>query len=88
MTIHIKDYFIKQNPIRLRVMQMEALFCSKCEEKIIDENVPCKFCGTLPKKTEGVSPNQTKTAKPQKSKLLILIICVIIVFIIAIIFLR
>jgi uncharacterized membrane protein YvbJ len=61
---------------------MEALFCSKCDEKIVDANLPCKFCGYLSKKSEESSPSQVLTAKPRSSKLLILVVCVVVIAIV------
>ncbi|WP_207952737.1 zinc-ribbon domain-containing protein [Paenibacillus agricola] len=60
---------------------MEALFCSKCDEKLVDENVPCKYCGTLFRKSD-VIPSQTETATTSKSKLWILLVCVIVVVVV------
>ncbi|SFL25107.1 hypothetical protein SAMN03159341_104255 [Paenibacillus sp. 1_12] len=67
---------------------MEALFCSKCNEKIVEEHLPCKYCGSFESHAAGNALAKDSTAQPQKSKLIILILCLVVVVIAAFIFLR
>jgi uncharacterized membrane protein YvbJ len=67
---------------------MEAQFCSNCNEKIIEDSILCKYCGTLARRSEEHSSIKKNIAKPQKSKFIILIAGLILIVIIVFIFLR
>ena len=58
-------------------MQMAVKFCSHCNEKIAEDALVCKYCGSLQDRSEGEITEKPVPSKESKHSLLIITAIVI-----------